>query len=99
MDARRAFPIENIDQLPGVLIEVDLQPPALIHHELGLRKQYARSLIFVLVVQVDFAACQVEGLRLGIAEENLRLCRQDDGIVKSDRAKGFPLVAGTPPLA
>src|SRR5690348_3721892 len=68
VDAGRAFPVENIDQLPGVLIEVNLQLTLLIDHELGGGIQDACALVFVLVVQVDFAGSQVEGLRLGICQ-------------------------------
>src|SRR5580765_1250778 len=66
VDAGRAFPVENIDQLPGVLIEVNLQLTLLIDHELGGGIQDACALVFVLVVYVDFAGSQVEVLRLRI---------------------------------
>jgi hypothetical protein len=33
--ARRSFPIDKLDQLPGILAEIDLQLSFLIHHELS----------------------------------------------------------------
>jgi hypothetical protein len=66
VDAGRSLPVENIHQFPGILIEVNLQLPLLIDHELCGRIQDTRALVFVLVIQVDFTGRQVEGLRLGI---------------------------------
>ena len=35
VDAWRSFPIQNVDQGPSILIELDLQLPLLIDRELG----------------------------------------------------------------
>src|SRR6516225_111057 len=77
VDAGRSWPIDDINQLPGVLIEIKLQLPFLINDELGCRKQNARVLALVGRVQVEFARRQVEGhglaVRPSFAKSNLTI--------------------------
>ena len=47
VDAGCAGPVDHIYQLPGILVEYDLQLPIFIHGELSGRKQNARALFLV----------------------------------------------------
>src|ERR1700730_11826056 len=59
-------PIEDVDQLPGILAELELELPLFVDDQLGSRVENAAALLLVRVVQVKFASGQIEGLALGV---------------------------------
>src|SRR5215469_11165165 len=61
VDAGRALPVEHVDQLPRVLVQLDLKLALLVDRKLGQGKQHAGALFLVLVVKVKLTRCQVEG--------------------------------------
>ena len=80
--ARYSLPIDKVNQFPGILIQIPLQLTLLIEDKLSRRIKYTRTLALVLVVDLNDARCEVEGLRLGIKEcfpeSDLAVCDEDN---------------------
>src|SRR5260370_39656094 len=66
VDAGSALPINDVNEFPGVLVELNLQLSFFVGSELCGGVKDATTLALFLVVDVEFAACEVEGLRLGV---------------------------------
>src|ERR1700720_3721954 len=66
VDAGRSFPIDNVYELPSILIELKLQLPLFVDHELSCGIQHTCAFTLVRVVQVEFSGCQVEGTGLRV---------------------------------
>ena len=77
-------PIDDVDQLPGILAEFKLKLALFVDDELGSRVQYAAALVLIRVVQIKFASGQIEGFALGVVV----------GFTESD-----PAVGGEPDFA
>jgi hypothetical protein len=58
---RRTFPIDYVNQFPGILVQLDLQLPVLVNSQLCQGIQHATALASVLFVYVKFTGRQVEG--------------------------------------
>ena len=65
---RSPWPIEDVREPPRVLAQIQLQFALFIKDELRLGIEGARALALVLVIDVDEASGEIEGLRLGVEE-------------------------------
>ena len=59
-------PIDNVDELPSVLIELELELPLFVNDQLGRRVENSAALILVGIVYFDLARSQVERSGLGV---------------------------------
>ena len=59
-------PVDDANQIPVVLIELKLELALFVDDQLGSRVKNARALVFVGIVQVEFAGRQVEGFCCGV---------------------------------
>src|SRR4029077_1057935 len=66
VDAGSALPVDDIDQFPGILIELELNLPFFVHCQLTERIKNAGALTLVLIIEIEFTSSEVEGLRLCI---------------------------------
>ena len=66
VDAGSAFPIDDVNEFPGILIELELNLSLFVHGELTSGIKNASALVLVRVVEIEFAGGQVEGLGLGV---------------------------------
>ena len=66
VDPRSALPVDDIDQFPGILIELELNLALFVHGQLTQGIKNAGALALVLIVEIKFASSEVEGLRLCI---------------------------------
>ena len=57
---RRASPVDDVAQPPGILVQLDLQLAVLVDGELARGLQYPCALAFVLVVKLNLAGGEVE---------------------------------------
>jgi hypothetical protein len=71
-------PVDDANQIPVVLIELKLKLTLFVDDQLGSRVKNAGALVFVGIVQVEFAGRQVEGPG----------CRVVTSFDESDRAVG-----------
>ena len=69
---------DDVRQAPRIFAELNLQIAVLIDYQLCRRVQHAGALLLVLIVDVDFAAGKVVGLRLSVMV----------GLLESDPAVG-----------
>src|SRR5260370_40635722 len=60
------MPIEDVDQLPGILAELELKLTLFVDDQLGSRVQNAAALVLIRVVQIKFTSGQIEGFALGV---------------------------------
>src|SRR5258708_31876812 len=77
-------PIDDVDQLPGILAELELKLTLFVDDQLGSRVKHAAALLLIFIVQINFASGQIEGFALGVVV----------GFTESD-----PAVGGEPDLA
>src|SRR6516164_4061561 len=66
VDTGSALPIDDIDQFPGILIELELNLPFFVHCELTQGIKNTGALALVLIVEIKFTGSEVEGLRFCI---------------------------------
>ena len=59
-------PVDDANQIPVVLIELKLELALFVDDQLGSRVKNARALVFVGIVQVEFAGRQVVGGGSGV---------------------------------
>jgi hypothetical protein len=59
-------PVDDIDKLPGIFVELEFDLPLFVNDQLSRGIQKANALVFVRVVDLDFASGQVVCSRLGI---------------------------------
>src|SRR4029077_12531276 len=64
VDAGSAFPVDDIDQFPGILIELELNLALFVQGQLASGIENAGALALVGVVDVEFTGGEVKGLRL-----------------------------------
>ena len=60
VDAGRSCPIENVNQIPRVLVQIPLQLALRVEDELGRWIEDACALALILVVEVEYAGRQIE---------------------------------------
>ena len=60
------FPVDDVNQLPGIADKIPLQLALLIDHQLSFRIQDAGALRLIRVIQVEFSDCQVVGAGSGV---------------------------------
>ena len=61
VDALRAFPVDDVDKIPGILSQLELQLAVRIDGQLRGRIKNTSALVLFLVVEVEFAGGQIEG--------------------------------------
>jgi hypothetical protein len=66
VDAGRTLPVNDVDEFPGILIELELELALLVDGELASGIQDAGALALVGIVDVELAGGEVEGLRLRV---------------------------------
>jgi len=64
VDAGSAFPIDDVNEFPGILIELELNLALFVHGQLASGIEDAGALALVGVVDVEFTGGEVKGLRL-----------------------------------
>src|SRR5215467_4999557 len=78
-----SLPLDDVRQLPGILVKLPLQLAFLIDDELGGREKNTAALVLVVIVDVDFASGQIETLRLSapirFAESDLAVRNKSNG--------------------
>lgn len=67
------LPVNDVRELPGILTQLPLQVAILFNDELCCWIQHPRTLLAILIVDINLACGQVEGFRLGV------LCRLPEG--------------------
>jgi hypothetical protein len=94
-----SLPLDDVSQLPGILVKLPLQLAFLVDDELRGREENSAALALIFIVQVDFAGSQTETLRLRIpirfAKGNLAISDKADG--SPGRRQNFPDVAKVVP--
>src|SRR5579862_2000829 len=59
-------PVDNVGELPGILVELKLKLAILVDDQLRSWVENARALVLVRIVQVEFASGQVVGDGSGV---------------------------------
>src|SRR5437899_1880885 len=59
-------PIDDVDQLPGILAELELKLTLFVDDQLGSGVKDSAALLLVRVVQIKFASGQIEGFALSV---------------------------------
>jgi len=62
IDAGSALPVDDVDQFPRILIELELNLALFIHGELASGIENASALALVCIVDIEFPSGEVEGL-------------------------------------
>src|SRR5580698_11648344 len=66
VDAGGALPVDDVDQFPRILIELELNLTLFVHGELASGIEDAGAFALVGVVDVELAGGEVKGLRLRV---------------------------------
>src|SRR5882672_3068777 len=78
-----SIPLDDVHQLPRILVKLPLQLAFLIHDELSGRKKNTVTLALVFIINVDLTGGQIETFRLGtpitFAKCNLAVGNKTDG--------------------
>src|SRR5258706_3593854 len=87
-----SIPLDDVRQLPAILVKLPLQLPFLIDDELRGGEKNTATLALVFFINGDFTGSQIETLRLGtpitFAESNLSVRDKTDG--PAGRRYDFP---------
>ena len=59
-------PINDVDQVPGILAEFELELTLFVDNQLGSRVKHTAALLLMFIVQIKFTSGQIEGLALGV---------------------------------
>jgi hypothetical protein len=102
VDAGRALPIDNVNQLPWILIEVQLQLALFIDNQLRQWVEKPCTLALILIVKLQYAGGKIEGHRLairpGLTKPDLPIGGKDDpsaGRCRSHRNVGAVIAQST----
>src|SRR5262249_18964265 len=66
VNSGRALPVDEVRQSPGILVEIPLQLALFVENQLRRRIKHPRALALILVVQIQNARSEIEGLRLAV---------------------------------
>jgi len=61
-----SVPIDDVDQLPGILAELKLKLALFVDDQLGSRVKHSAALLLILIVQIKFPSGQIEGFALSV---------------------------------
>src|SRR6185437_7364186 len=78
-----SLPLDDVNQLPRILVQLELQFAFLVDDELRGREKSTATLAFVFRIELDFTGGQIEILRLsiliGFAERDPAICKKTNG--------------------
>src|SRR5215469_3765659 len=82
VDALCAFPVDDINEIPGILTQLELELAFLVDDELRGRVEEASAFVFFLIIEIEFPSGQIEGLALrikkGLTKANLTIGNKAD---------------------